>query len=63
MATSSTIRTRRVGQFVVVSGLPKAHMASRRKTSRRTNAMILGMPRWLALGLLVLVIVSCVSVH
>lgn len=65
MATS-TIRARRVGPLVVVSGIPKTHTANRaprRKPTRRTNAMILGMPRWLAFGLLALVIVSCVSVH
>lgn len=61
MATS-TIRSRRVGPLVVVSGIPKTHTASRtsrRQTYRRTTAMILGMPRWLAFGLLALVIVSC----
>jgi hypothetical protein len=60
MATS-TIRARRVGPLVVVSGIHKTHTAnrtSRRQTNRRTTAMILGMPRWLAFGLL-----ACVSVH
>jgi hypothetical protein len=64
--TTSTIRARRVGPLVVVSGLPKTHTATRaprRKPTRRTDAMILCMPRWLAFSLLALVIVSCIGVH
>lgn len=63
MATS-TIRARRVGPLVVVSGIPKTHTASRaprRQTNRRTNAMILGMPRWLFWGIVVLVAIAIVS--
>jgi hypothetical protein len=63
MATS-TIRARRVGPLVVVSGLPKTHTAShapRRKPTRRTSAMILGMPRWLFVGIVILVAIAFVS--
>lgn len=64
--TTSTIRARRVGPLVVVSGLPKTHTATRaprRQTTRRSDAMILGMPRWLALSLLALLVLSCIGVH
>jgi hypothetical protein len=64
--TTSTIRARRVGPVVVVSGLPKTHTASRaprRKPTRRTDTMILGMPRWLAFSLLALLVLSCIGVH
>jgi hypothetical protein len=63
MATS-TIRARRVGPLVVVSGIPKtqaANRAHRRQTTRRTDAMILGMPRWLFVGIVILVAIAFVS--
>jgi hypothetical protein len=65
MATS-TIRAHRVGPLVVVRGLPKTHTAiraPRRQTTRRTDTMILGMPRWLAFSLLALLVLSCIGVR
>jgi hypothetical protein len=63
MATS-TIRARRVGPLVVVSGIPKTHTATRaprRQTNRRTSAMILGMPRWLFVSIVILAAIAFVS--
>jgi hypothetical protein len=62
--TTSTIRARRVGPLVVVSGLHKTNTASRaprHQTNRRTAAMILGMPRWLFWGIVILVAIAIMS--